>query len=139
MVLAELDAIHPQGPGHVLHVALAGEHGLGNAVAPHGPCRRLVGKDAVGVPFHVGAGVQLGEGTHALGHYPVAMGSVGALVGEAFDLAGGKGAVRPDPADDMGADGMAHPVANEGFLPAHVQLYQPAAHHRGKVGAQGLI
>ena len=115
---AVLHRIPAQGLGHVVDVALPGPHGLGDAVAPHGPGGGLVGEHAPGVPLHVGAGVELGEGAHALGHHAVAVGGVGPLVGEALDLPGGKGAVGPDPGDDVGADGVADPVVDEGLLPA---------------------
>ena len=114
-------------------------HGLGDAVAPHGPGGGLVGEHAPGVPLHVGAGVDLGEGPHALGHHAVAVGGVGPLVGEALDLPGGEGPVGPDPGDDVGADGVADPVVDEGLLTLAVDLHQPAPQLGGEPGAQGLV
>ena len=80
----------------IVRVALHGEHSLGNAVAPHGAGGGPIGIDRVGVALHIGAGVQLWEGAHALGADRMAVRSVGSLIGEALDLPGHIGAVRPD-------------------------------------------
>ena len=123
----------------IVNVALPGKHGLGDAVAPHGPGGGAVRVHRPAVALHVGAGVELGEGVHALGHDTVAVGGVGPLVGKRLQLPGNQCAVGPDVGNDMGADGVADPVGDEGLLPAALQLHQAAAHLGGAPGAQGLV
>ena len=120
-------------------MALPGKHGLGDAIAPHGPGGGPVGKHRPGVALHIGAGVELGEGVHALGVDAVAVGGVGPLVGERLELPGSQRPVRPDVGDDVGADGVADPVGDKGLLPAALQLHKPSPHLGGAPGAQRLI
>ena len=120
-------------------MALPGEHGLGNAVAPHGACRGAVGEHAPAVALQIVAGIELREGSHALGHHAVTVRGIGTLVGKGLKLPGNQRTIGPDPGDDMGADGVTDTVGDKGFLPGALQLYQPAAHHGGAPRAQGLI
>src|SRR5699024_7704324 len=128
-----------QGLGDVVDVALPGEHGLGDAVATHGAGGGAVGVHRPAVALHIGAGIELGEAVHALGTDTVAVGGVGALVGVALNFSCGEGAVGTHPGDDVGADGVADAVGDEGLLAAAVQLHQPAAHLGAEPGAQGLV
>jgi hypothetical protein len=97
MLAAELQGIGADGLADVVDVALAGEHRLRDAVAAHGAGRGTVGVNRVGVAVHIGAGIQLWERAHALGADAVAVGRIRALVGEALNLPGGKGAVGTAP------------------------------------------
>ena len=123
----------------VVNVALPGEHGLGDAVAPHGPGGGPVRVHRPAVALHIGAGVELREGVHALGHDAVAVGGVGPLVGKRLQLPGNQGAIGPDIGNNVGADGVADPVGDKGLLPAALQLHQSSSDLRGAPGAQGLI
>ena len=69
----------------------------------------------------------------------MAVGGVAALIGEAFDLLGGNGAVLAQPGDDVRADGVADAVGDEGFLTRAVELDKTAADLRAAPGAQRLI
>ncbi len=135
----ELQRRHADGLADVVNMALSGEHGLGDAVAPHGAGRGTVGKHGPAVALQVVAGIELGERAHTLGHHAVAVGGVGALVGERLELPGHQGAVRPDLGDDMGPDGVTDAVGDEGLLPGTLQLDQPPAHLGRAPGAKGLI
>ena len=135
----EFHGLHAEAGADVVDVALPGPHGLGDAVAPHGARHRAVGVHRPAVALQISAGVQLREGAHALGHDAVAVGGVAALVGPGLELPGHQRAVGPDPGDDVGADGVADPVGDEGLLPGALQVHQPAAHLGGEPGAQGLV
>ena len=136
---AEFQGRHVNRLADVVDVALPGEHGLGNAVAPHGPGGGTVRIHRPAVALHIGAGVELGEGVHALGHDAVAVGGVGPLVGKRLQLPGNQGPVGPDIGNNVGADGVADPVGDEGLLPAAFQLHQASSDLRGAPGAQGLV
>ena len=69
-------------------MALSGEHGLGDAVAPHGAGGGAVGEHRPAVALQVVAGIELGERAHALGNHAMAVGGVGALVAERLKLPG---------------------------------------------------
>ena len=139
VLAAILHGVQTQGLAHVVRMAFIGEHGLGDAVAPHGARYGLVGIDRVGVALHVGAGVHLRETAHALGGDGMAVGGVGALVGEHFKLSGHIGAVGPHVGDDVELDGVTDPIADEGVLPGDVDLHQPTAQLPADPGAEGLV
>ena len=120
-------------------MALPGEHGLGDAVAPHGAGGGTVGEHGPAVALQIVAGIQLGEGAHALGHHAVAVGGISALVGKGLKLPGHQCAVGPDIGDDVGTDGMADTVGDKRLLPAALQLHQMSAHLGGAPGAKRLI
>ena len=130
---------HADGLCAFLRVALVGKRGLRHAVAAHRAGRGPVGEDGIGVALKVGAGIMLVERAQRLCHDRVAVRGVGALVGEAFDLLGGDGAVFAQPRDDMRADGVADTVGDEGLLARAVELDTAAAHLRAAPGAQRLI
>ncbi|CAN4038416.1 Ribose ABC transporter permease protein, partial [Dysosmobacter welbionis] len=136
---AEFHRLHPDSLTDIVDVALPGPHGLGDPITTHGAGGGAVGVDRPAVALQIVAGVELGEGAHALGHDAVAVGGVGPLVGPGLKLPGHQGAVRPDVGDDVGADGVADPVRDKGLLPAALQMHQPSPHLGGEPGAQRLV
>ena len=67
------------------------------------------------------------------------MGGVCALIGEAFSLAGGEGAVPVQPCYDMEAYGMAYPVGYEGLLAGAVNADAAPAYLSAAPCAKGLV
>ena len=50
----ELDGIHLEGDGELVHLRLGGEAGLDGAEAAHGPAGRVVGEDGAALDERVG-------------------------------------------------------------------------------------
>ena len=69
----------------------------------------------------------------------MSVGGVCALIGEAFYLAGGEGAVLVQPCYDMEAYGMAYPVGYEGLLAGAVNADAAPAYLSAAPCAQGLV
>ncbi len=108
-------------------MAFYGPHGLGDAVAPHGSRYGFVGKYGIGIHLHIFAGVKLGKCPGSLCHDAVAVGGVCPLIREGFQLPGRIRSVRANPGDNVAADGVAHPVCDEGVFPGNIQLDQVSA------------
>ena len=139
VLLAELVGVHADGLGAVLNVRFIRKARLRHAVAAHRARRGAVGEHGVGVALHVVAGIVLRERAHRLRHDGVAVGGVGALIGEALHLAGDDGAVLAKPRHDVETNGMAHAVAHERLLAGAVHAYAAPADLRGAPRAQRLI
>ena len=69
----------------------------------------------------------------------MAVGGIGALIGEHFQLPRHIGAVGPHIGDDMEFDGVTDPVADECILPGDVDLHQPTAQFPADPAAEGLV
>ena len=69
----------------------------------------------------------------------MSVGGVCALIGEAFYLASGEGAVLVQPCYDMEAYGMAYPVGYEGLLAGAVNADAAPAYLSAAPCAQGLV
>ena len=123
----------------IVGVALHGEGGLGHTVAAHGAGGGAVGVDGVGITLKIVAGVKLGKGAKRLGAHGMGVRSVSTVVGEQLCLPGHDPAVGPDIGDQMGADGVAHTVGDEGFLPGAFEFDRAAPHLGGAPGGQWLI
>ena len=98
------DILHPEGQrihlhrlGALVHIGLVGKGCLRHTVAAHSTGGGTVGEHGPCVAFHVVTGIVLREGAHRLGHNGMAVGGISTLIGEALHLAGGKGAVLPQP------------------------------------------
>ena len=139
VLAAELQGIDAEHLADVLNVAFVRPRCLRHTVAAHRAGDGAVGEDSVGVALEVLAGVELRERAHRLGDDGVTVRGVSALVGEALDLAGDEGAVRPQPRDHVEADGMAHAVGHEGVLAGDVDLDETTAELHGKPRGERLI
>ena len=120
-------------------MALHRPHGLRYAVASHRTGNRPVRKDGIGIHLDVIAGIQLVEAAGALRADAVSVGRISALVGEDFSFSRGISPVRTNPGNNMGADRMAHAVADKCLLPRDIQLDQMAAGLYAQPRAQRLI
>ena len=137
--VAVLDRIHTHGKRALFNVCIVCKRRLRHAVAAHCACCGAVGVDRVGIAFKVFARIDLRERAHRLGDDRVTMRGVGALVGEALDLARGNRAVLVQPRDDVEPYGVAHAVGDEGLLARAVDADAVSAHLRGAPGAKRLV
>ena len=136
---AELIRRYSDGTGHIIGMALHGEHGLRNAIASHGSGSRLVCKYCICISLYIRARIELRETPHTFRRNTVSVGRISALIRETLKFTGRICAIRPHIRDNVEMDRMPYSCRCECLLPGNIHFDRSSAYHRSQISTERFI